>query len=148
MKLGQKMGGQMGNETLSILNQKVMKLIPDQNLVLIEGGIPGAPVAASSSCGSIKKGRRQAEEEVSLEGAPRPLRDKERHSRNRANSPRHRCKLRSGGCAPVRTRFFAPAIENGAMHTLGYVPHGVLRRRSLFVPDNAAGIRAAHSENY
>jgi large subunit ribosomal protein L3 len=55
VKLGQKMGGQMGNETLSILNQKVMKLIPDQNLVLIEGGIPGARGGLVVVRGAIKK---------------------------------------------------------------------------------------------
>jgi large subunit ribosomal protein L3 len=55
VKLGQKMGGQMGNETLSILNQKVMKLIPEQNLVLIEGGIPGARGGLVVVRGAIKK---------------------------------------------------------------------------------------------
>jgi large subunit ribosomal protein L3 len=55
VKLGQKMGGQMGNETLSILNQKVMKLIPDQNLVLIQGGIPGARGGMVVVRGAIKK---------------------------------------------------------------------------------------------
>ncbi len=55
VKLGQKMGGQMGNETLSILNQKVMKLIPDQNLVLIQGGIPGARGGLVVVRGAIKK---------------------------------------------------------------------------------------------
>ena len=55
VKLGQKMGGQMGNETLSILNQKVMKLIPEENLVLIQGGIPGARGGLVVVRGAIKK---------------------------------------------------------------------------------------------
>ena len=36
------MGGQYGNETVSILNLKVARVDPDKHLLLIEGGIPGA----------------------------------------------------------------------------------------------------------
>lgn len=39
---GMRMPGQHGNWTVSVLNQKVVKIIPDQNLVLVEGGVPGA----------------------------------------------------------------------------------------------------------
>lgn len=38
---GMKMPGQHGNKRLSVLNQRVVKVIADQNLVLIRGGIPG-----------------------------------------------------------------------------------------------------------
>jgi large subunit ribosomal protein L3 len=55
VKLGQKMSGQLGNETLSILNQKVVKLVPEQNLVLIQGGIPGARGGLVVVRGAIKK---------------------------------------------------------------------------------------------
>ncbi len=37
-----KMGGQYGNETVSILNLKVARVDADKHLLLIEGGIPGA----------------------------------------------------------------------------------------------------------
>jgi large subunit ribosomal protein L3 len=37
-----KMGGQYGNETVSILNLKVARVDSDRHLLLIEGGIPGA----------------------------------------------------------------------------------------------------------
>ena len=37
-----KMPGQYGNETVSILNLKVARIISEQNLLLVEGGIPGA----------------------------------------------------------------------------------------------------------
>src|SRR6478672_3088216 len=34
---GMRMAGQHGNWTVSVLNQKIVKLVPDQNLVLISG---------------------------------------------------------------------------------------------------------------
>src|SRR5271154_4754080 len=37
-----KMGGQYGNETVSIMNLKVARVDAEKNLLLIEGGIPGA----------------------------------------------------------------------------------------------------------
>jgi large subunit ribosomal protein L3 len=37
-----KMGGQYGNETVSILNLKVARVDPEKNLLLLEGGVPGA----------------------------------------------------------------------------------------------------------
>jgi large subunit ribosomal protein L3 len=42
VKLGMKMPGQHGNKTFSVLNQRVVKIVPDQNLLLIRGGVPGA----------------------------------------------------------------------------------------------------------
>jgi large subunit ribosomal protein L3 len=39
---GMKMPGQHGNWTVSIMNQRIAKLVPEQNLVLVEGGVPGA----------------------------------------------------------------------------------------------------------
>ena len=37
-----KMGGQYGNETVSILNIKIARVDADKNLLLLEGGVPGA----------------------------------------------------------------------------------------------------------
>lgn len=37
-----KMGGQYGNETVSILNLKVARVDADNHLLLLEGGVPGA----------------------------------------------------------------------------------------------------------
>jgi large subunit ribosomal protein L3 len=37
-----KMGGQYGNETVSILNLKVARIDADKHLLLLEGGVPGA----------------------------------------------------------------------------------------------------------
>jgi large subunit ribosomal protein L3 len=37
-----KMGGHMGDETCSVLNVKVARIDVEKNILLIEGGIPGA----------------------------------------------------------------------------------------------------------
>ena len=55
VKLGMKMPGHYGSETVSLLNQRVIKVIPDQNLVLIDGGIPGARGGIVVVRGAIKR---------------------------------------------------------------------------------------------
>ena len=39
---GLKMAGRMGNDRVKVLNLKVMKIYPEENLVLVSGSIPGA----------------------------------------------------------------------------------------------------------
>jgi len=39
---GRKMPGQHGNQTCSVLSQRVVKVLPEENLILIRGGIPGS----------------------------------------------------------------------------------------------------------
>ncbi len=39
---GLKMGGRMGNQRTTIQNLRILKVFTDRNLLLIEGGIPGA----------------------------------------------------------------------------------------------------------
>jgi large subunit ribosomal protein L3 len=39
---GTRMGGRMGNQRVKIKNLKVMKLYPEQNLILVSGSVPGA----------------------------------------------------------------------------------------------------------
>ncbi len=39
---GMKMAGQMGNERVTVQNLKVLKILADENLVVISGAIPGA----------------------------------------------------------------------------------------------------------
>jgi large subunit ribosomal protein L3 len=39
---GQKMAGRIGNENVTISNLKVFKVIPEQNLILVRGAVPGA----------------------------------------------------------------------------------------------------------
>jgi large subunit ribosomal protein L3 len=39
---GTRMAGQMGNKRVTIQNLEVIKLIPEHNLMLVKGSIPGA----------------------------------------------------------------------------------------------------------
>jgi large subunit ribosomal protein L3 len=38
---GMRMGGRMGNERVKLKNLKVLKMFPEQNLILIKGAVPG-----------------------------------------------------------------------------------------------------------
>lgn len=52
---GKKMPGQMGNKTVSVLSQKIVKLVAEDNLLLVRGGIPGGKNALVVVRGAIKK---------------------------------------------------------------------------------------------
>lgn len=52
---GLKMPGHYGDETVTVHNLKIVRVVPEQNLVLIEGGIPGARGALVSVRGAVKK---------------------------------------------------------------------------------------------
>lgn len=52
---GRKMPGQMGNKTVSVLNQKIVKIVADDNLILVRGGIPGGKNTLVVVRGAIKK---------------------------------------------------------------------------------------------
>ncbi len=39
---GTRMGGQMGNERVTVQNLEIIKLIPEHNLMLVKGSVPGA----------------------------------------------------------------------------------------------------------
>jgi len=39
---GMRMAGQTGNKNVKVLNLKVVKIIPESNLLLLKGSIPGA----------------------------------------------------------------------------------------------------------
>jgi large subunit ribosomal protein L3 len=39
---GQRMAGRMGGDQITIRNLKIVKIIPDSNLILIKGAVPGA----------------------------------------------------------------------------------------------------------
>ncbi|MCQ2170782.1 MAG: 50S ribosomal protein L3 [Bacteroidales bacterium] len=39
---GMRMGGHMGNERVKIFNLKVVKIIPENNLIIVKGSVPGA----------------------------------------------------------------------------------------------------------
>lgn len=40
---GKRMAGQWGDETVSIRNLKIVDVIPEENVVLVRGSVPGAP---------------------------------------------------------------------------------------------------------
>jgi large subunit ribosomal protein L3 len=52
---GLKMPGHSGDETVSMLNLKIQKIVVDQNLLLIEGGVPGARNGLVTVRGAVKK---------------------------------------------------------------------------------------------
>ncbi len=52
---GLKMPGHYGDETVSMLNLKVVKLLPEEDLVLVEGGIPGSANSVITLRGAVKK---------------------------------------------------------------------------------------------
>jgi large subunit ribosomal protein L3 len=54
-RLGMGMPGQHGNTTVSVLTQQVTKLVPEQNLILIRGGIPGARGGMVVVRGAVKR---------------------------------------------------------------------------------------------
>lgn len=55
VKLGMKMPGHYGSETVSTLNQRVAKIMAEQNLVLVAGAIPGARGSLVVVRGAIKR---------------------------------------------------------------------------------------------
>jgi len=55
VKLGMKMPGQHGNKTRSVLSQKIVKVVAEQNLLLIHGGVPGSRNGLVFVRGAIKK---------------------------------------------------------------------------------------------
>jgi large subunit ribosomal protein L3 len=52
---GRKMPGQHGNQTVSVLNQRVAKIIADQHLVLLHGGVPGSKNGLVELRGAVKR---------------------------------------------------------------------------------------------
>ena len=52
---GKKMAGQHGNATVSVLNQLVVKVIPEQQLLLIGGSVPGARTGLVRVQGAVKR---------------------------------------------------------------------------------------------
>ncbi|MFO0554386.1 MAG: 50S ribosomal protein L3 [Polyangiaceae bacterium] len=52
---GLKMPGHYGDETVSSLNLKVAKIINDEDLIFVTGGIPGAPNTIVTLRGAVKK---------------------------------------------------------------------------------------------
>ena len=52
---GMKMPGQHGNAKVTVLNQRVVKVIPEEGLILVRGGIPGSANGLVVVRGAIKR---------------------------------------------------------------------------------------------
>ncbi len=52
---GRKMPGQHGNRTITVLSQRIVKVIPDQGLLLVRGGVPGSKNGVVHVNGAVKK---------------------------------------------------------------------------------------------
>lgn len=52
---GKKMPGQMGNANVTVVNQRIVKIVADKQLVLVRGGIPGARNCLVELRGAVKK---------------------------------------------------------------------------------------------
>ena len=52
---GKKMAGQLGNERVSVLNQRIVRVIPEDDLILVRGGIPGSKNRVVMVRGAVKK---------------------------------------------------------------------------------------------
>ena len=52
---GQKMPGQYGNKRATILNLRIVKVLGDENIVLVDGGVPGPRNGFLTVKGAIKK---------------------------------------------------------------------------------------------
>ena len=52
---GQKMPGQYGNKKSTILNLQIVKLLPEEDIVLVDGGVPGPRNGFLTVKGAIKK---------------------------------------------------------------------------------------------
>ena len=52
---GKRMPGQLGNVTKSVLSQRVMRVLPEENLVLVRGGVPGAKNGLVVVRGAVKR---------------------------------------------------------------------------------------------
>ena len=52
---GKKMPGQHGNRTTSVLNQRIARLVPEEHLILVRGGAPGARNGLVLVRGAVKR---------------------------------------------------------------------------------------------
>ena len=52
---GRKMAGQHGNKKTTILNLRIVRVMADENILLVDGGVPGSRNGFVSMRGSIKK---------------------------------------------------------------------------------------------
>jgi large subunit ribosomal protein L3 len=61
VRKGLRMAGQLGNESSTVVNQMVVEIIPDDNLLLISGAVPGADNGVVVVRHSAKRQERELE---------------------------------------------------------------------------------------
>lgn len=52
---GHRMSGHYGTDTRTVLNQRVVKIVPEENLLLVSGGVPGARNSTVVVRGAVKR---------------------------------------------------------------------------------------------
>lgn len=52
---GQKMAGQHGNKKATVLNLQIVKVLPEENIILVDGGVPGPRNGFLTMKGATKK---------------------------------------------------------------------------------------------
>lgn len=52
---GRRMPGQMGNKVVSVLSQKIVRVLAEDNVILVKGGVPGGENGVVVVRGAIKK---------------------------------------------------------------------------------------------
>lgn len=57
---GRRMPGQLGNKTSSVLSLRVVKVVAEEGLILVRGGVPGATNAVVEVRGAVKKSATKA----------------------------------------------------------------------------------------
>jgi len=65
---GKRMAGQMGNYKVSIQNLQLFRILPDENVILVRGAVPGAPndyvVVTNAATRTVYKRKGMGKEEV------------------------------------------------------------------------------------
>jgi large subunit ribosomal protein L3 len=65
VRKGLRMAGQLGNERVTVLNQKVLEILAEENLILVSGAVPGADNGIVVVRHAAKQRERSLETEIS-----------------------------------------------------------------------------------
>lgn len=57
---GKKMAGQMGNVRVTVQNLRLVKILPEENVILVEGSVPGPRDGIITVRGAVKKAQKAA----------------------------------------------------------------------------------------
>ncbi|NPA52391.1 MAG: 50S ribosomal protein L3 [Aquificae bacterium] len=59
-----RMAGHYGNETVTVLGMEIVDIIPEKNLILVKGSVPGAPKSVLELRDSVIKNRRKGKRKL------------------------------------------------------------------------------------